>query len=117
VPVKCVSSVVGVGVLPVNDPPTISHTTDKSTKKNKAVSFTVTVGDVDSGAGSIDLLKSSSNPTLVPNGNISVSGSGATRTVTVSPASNKTGTATITLTARDPLGGSSSDQFVLTVTN
>jgi hypothetical protein len=117
VPVKCVSSVVGVGVLPVNDPPTISHTTDKSTKKNKAVSFSVTVGDVDNAASSLTVSKTSSNSTLVPAANIQVTGTGATRTVTITPAASKTGTATITLTVGDPSGAAASDTFVLTVTS
>ena len=59
----------------------------------------------------------SSNPSLVPDGNIAVALAGATapgRTVTVTPLPNQFGTATITLVVSD---GSlnSSDQFTLTV--
>ena len=58
---------------------------------------------------------SSSNTTLVPNGNIVFGGSGANRTVTVTPAANQSGTATITVTVSDG-ALTASDTFVLTVT-
>src|SRR5204863_327676 len=58
---------------------------------------------------------SSSNPTLVPNGNIVFGGSGANRTVTVTPALNQFGSATITVTVNDGTD-TASDTFVLTVT-
>src|SRR5439155_2198809 len=77
-----------------------------------AVSFTV--GDGETAAGSLTLSGSSSNPALVPNGNIGFGGSGANRTVTVSPALNQNGTATITVTVSDGQL-SASDSFVLTV--
>lgn len=117
VPVKCDASLVLVGVAPVNDAPTISATPDKTVKKNKSLSVTVDVGDVDNSASSITVAKTSSNATLIPNGNIEISGSGSTRTVKITPASNKTGTSAITLTARDPWGATSSDQFTVSVTN
>ena len=56
----------------------------------------------------------SSNTTLVPNGNIVFGGSGANRTVRITPASGKSGTATITITISDG-GLSTSDTFLLTV--
>ena len=59
------------------------------------------MGDVETAAGSLTVSGSSSNPTLVPNGNIVFGGSGANRTVTVTPAANQTGTATITVTVSD----------------
>ena len=58
---------------------------------------------------------SSSNTTLVPNGNIVFGGSGASRTVTVTPAANQSGTATIAVSVSDGQA-SASDTFVLTVT-
>ncbi len=61
------------------------------------LSFTIT------GKGSttsrLTFAGSSSNPTLVPNGNIVFAGSGTSRTVTVTPATNQAGIATITVTA------------------
>ncbi len=60
-----------------------------------------TVGDVETAAGSLTLSGGTSNPTLVPVGNIVFGGSGANRTVTVTPAAGQTGTATITVTVSD----------------
>ena len=102
-------------LLTVNDAPTISDVTDKST--NKATStgaIPFTIGDAETAAGSLTVTRASSNTTLVPLANVVLGGSGASRTVTVTPAANQTGTATITLTVSD---GSlnASDTFVLTV--
>src|SRR5262245_8736531 len=52
-------------------------------------------------AGTLALTGGSSNPTLVPLGNIAFGGSGANRTVTVTPAAGQSGTATITVTVTD----------------
>ncbi|HSF16449.1 MAG TPA: Ig-like domain-containing protein, partial [Vicinamibacteria bacterium] len=103
-------------VTAVNDPPTVSDIGDQSTSENTptgAIAFTV--GDAETPAGSLSVSGSSSNPTLVPNGNIVFGGSGANRTVTVSPAANQNGNATITVTVSDG-AATSSDTFVLTVT-
>ena len=60
-----------------------------------------TVGDVEPAAGSLTVSGTSTNTTLVPNGNIVFGGSGANRTVSITPAANQTGTATITVTVSD----------------
>src|SRR5207247_10038606 len=57
----------------------------------------------------------SSNPGLVPDGNIVFGGSGADRTFTLTPAANQSGTAWITIMVADPEGASASSSFVLTV--
>ena len=62
-----------------------------------ALAFTVT----DEDAASVVPSGSSSNTTLVPNGNIVFGGSGASRTVTVTPVSGLSGSATITVTLTD----------------
>src|SRR5206468_10524275 len=86
----------------VNDPPTISNIADQSTAAGTAVGpIGFTVRDVETAAGNLTLNGNSSNPTLVPNGNIVFGGSGTSRTVTVTPAANQTGTATITVTVSD----------------
>jgi hypothetical protein len=117
VPVKCDASLVVTGVAPVNDAPTISATSDKTVKKNKSLSFTIDVGDVDNAASSLTVTKASTNTTVIPTANVEISGFGSTRTVKITPASNKTGTSTITLTVRDPSGATSSDQFTVNVTS
>ena len=57
----------------------------------------------------------SSNTTLVPNGNIALGGSGSSRTVTVTPAANQSGTTTITISVDDGSGHTTATAFVLTV--
>src|SRR6185369_2151684 len=101
----------------VNDPPTISNIADQSTAVGTAAGpIGFTVGDVETGAGSLILSGSSSNPTLVPVGNIAFGGSGSSRTVTVTPAANQTGTATIGVTVSDG-ALTAGDTFVLTVSS
>jgi CSLREA domain-containing protein len=96
--------------------PSIEDITDKSTPENAQLSFNFNVGD---GATAFDsITATSSNTTLVPNGNIVISGSGSSRTMALTPAANQTGTSTITVTVTKTLGGaprSMSDTFVLTV--
>jgi hypothetical protein len=99
-----------------NTAPTISNIADQTINEDTpTAALAFTVGDAQTAAGSLTVTGSSSNPTLVPNGNIVFGGSGANRTVTVTPAANQSGTATITVTVSDgTLTGS--DPFVLTVT-
>ena len=101
----------------VNDLPTISDVTDKTTNEDTATAaIGFTIGDVETAAASLTVSGSSSNTTLVPAANIVFGGSGANRTVTITPAANQSGTATITVTVSDGNGGTASDSFVLTVT-
>ncbi len=102
-------------VVAVNDAPTISDVTDKST--NKATStgaIPFSIGDAETAPGSLTVTRASSNTNLVPLANIVLGGSGASRTVMVTPAANQTGMATITLTVSDGFLNAS-DTFVLTV--
>ena len=104
-----------ITVTAVNDTPTISDIADQTINEDTntgALSFTI--GDAETATASLTVTGSSSNITLVPNGNIVFGGSGASRTVTVTPAANKNGTATITVNVSDgSLTGS--DTFLLTV--
>jgi hypothetical protein len=72
--------------------------------------------DLETAAASLTVSGSSSNTTLVPNGNIVFSGSGASRSAVVTPAANQFGSATITVTVSDGTD-SVSDTFLLTVTS
>jgi subtilisin-like proprotein convertase family protein len=95
--------------------PTISAIPNQSTTANTptpAIPFTV--NDTDTPVAGLTLTGGSSNPTLVPAGNIVFGGSGGNRTVTVNPAANQTGTATITVGVSDGTS-SASATFVLTV--
>jgi formylglycine-generating enzyme required for sulfatase activity len=95
--------------------PTITDILDQTIQAYGSTgALALTVGDVQTLAGSLTLSGTSSNTYLVPNSNIAFSGSGANRTVTVTPASGQAGTATITVTVSDG-SLSLSDTFVLTV--
>ena len=99
-----------------NSPPTISNIADQTTAEDTSTGpISFTIGDAETAASSLVLSGSSSNPTLVPNGNIVFGGSGANRTVAVLPATNQSGSATITVTVSDG-ALTASDTFVLTVT-
>jgi hypothetical protein len=80
--------------------PTISAVANQITYVNTAVgpvSFTVSDPESDS----MTVSAASSNPTLLPTGNVVLGGSGANRTVTMTPASSQTGVSTITLFVAD----------------
>lgn len=98
-----------------NTAPTIGDIADQTINANgNTGALAFTIGDAETAAGSLTLSGSSSNPTLVPSGNIVFGGSGASRTVTVTPATGQSGTSTITVTVSD---GSltAEDTFVMTV--
>ena len=103
-------------VTAVNDLPTISALANQTTSAGTAVGpLALTVGDVETAAGSLTLTGDTTNSTLVPVANIAFGGTGANRTVTVTPAPNQTGTATITVTVSDSQA-TASTSFLLTVT-
>jgi hypothetical protein len=105
-----------LAVTAANDLPTISSVVSQITSDGVAVGpLAVTVGDAETAPGSLLLTGASSNPTLVPAGNIAFGGTGTGRTVTVTPAAGQTGTATITLTVNDDQT-TASTSFLLTVT-
>lgn len=99
-----------------NDLPTISSLADQAINEDSATAaMAVTVGDLETAAASLAMSGSSSNPSLVPDGNITFGGSGANRTATVTPASNQFGSANITVTVTDTNGGAANSSFLLTV--
>jgi hypothetical protein len=98
-----------------NTVPTISDITDQTTNENTPTGdIAFTVGDVETPAASLIVTATSSNTTLVPDGNITLGGSGADRTINIMPASNQSGTPTITVTVDDGTD-TDSDTFLLTV--
>jgi len=109
--------VIGQGGGGGNTPPTISDIASLSIPSGgNTGGLAFTVGDAETAAGSLTVTGSSSNPTLVPNGNIVIGGSGANRSVTVTPVSGLVGSATITGTVNDGTT-TANDTFVLTVTD
>ena len=104
-------------VASVNDLPTISNIADLAINQDTSTAaIPFTIGDVETAAASLTVTATSSNPTLVPNGNIGLGGSGANRTITVTPAAAQFGTATLTVTVSDG-AATATDTFVLTVNN
>src|SRR5262249_15800115 len=96
-------------------PPTISNIPDQTTFQNTSTGpIPFTVGDDNVAAANLQLSAASSNPGLVPIGNIVFARYGANRTVTVTPAAGQTGTATITVTVNDGPNNTSTS-FVVTV--
>src|SRR5207244_8049914 len=93
------SNLITYTVPGANTAPTISSMANQTINEDTSTgASSFTVGDAETAAGSLAVSGSSSNPTLVPGGNIVFGGSGINRSVTVTPAANQTGTATITLT-------------------
>lgn len=103
---------------PANTPPTISNPGSQTTAEDTPKAVNVTVGDTEDGANPLTLLVvSSSNPTLLPSGNIVFSGAGATRTITLTPAANQFGSVTVTVKVRDTAFSETAMAFALTVTS
>ncbi len=104
-----------VSVSPVNDPPTVSTVANQTIDEDTATgALAFTIGDVDNAVTALTVTASSSDPTLVPNANITLGGSSANRTVDIAPAANQNGTATITLAVSDGTTTAQS-QFDVTV--
>jgi len=105
-----------VTVNAVNDLPSISDVADQAINENTSTSpLAFIIGDAETAAINLTLNGHSSNPALVPYGNIQFGGAGSNRNVTVTPAVNQSGTAVITVTVADPQGNSASESFVLVV--
>jgi len=102
----------------VNAAPLVSDIADQVINEDTATGpIAFTVSDLETPAASLTINPTSSNPALVPNGNIALGGSGANRTVTISPAANQFGFTTITLAVSDTDGTTTTKSFVLSVTS
>ena len=98
-----------------NTPAVISSIPNQTILQNGTTGpLNFTVGDAETPAVNLQLSGTSSNPTLVPNGNIVFGGGGTDRTVTVTPAAGQTGSTTITVTVNDGPHDTSTN-FVVTV--
>ncbi len=89
-------------VSSVNDAPAISsipNATIPAGTSSGPLAFTVS--DLETPAGNLTLLASSSNPALLPNAGIAFGGTGANRTVTLNPVAGQAGTATVTVSLSD----------------
>ncbi|MCI0536873.1 MAG: Ig-like domain-containing protein, partial [Verrucomicrobiales bacterium] len=107
-----------LAVIAPNTPPTISHIPDQVTNRNTPTSQIVfTIADAETPVEKLLVSVTSSNESLLPNGNIFL-GSGPTgRTLILLPAPNQSGATTITVTVIDADGSSVRSQFLLTVSS
>ena len=93
---------VTLSVSAVNDAPTVTVAAGGSCgSDDRSGTITLTVGDAESAATALTVSAASSNPTLLPVGNIVLAGSGAARTVTANTIGGRTGTAVVTVTVND----------------
>ncbi|MEJ7647379.1 MAG: tandem-95 repeat protein [Chryseolinea sp.] len=104
-----------VSVNALDDPPTITAISNQTIDEDEATNaLAFTIGDIDTPVGSLTLVATSSDQTLVPNANIIFGGAGASRTVTINPAPEQSGSALITITLSDQVQ-SVTETFTLTV--
>ena len=108
-----------VTVNPVNDPPGLTSLGSRRINQNTTTGpIGFMIGDAETPAASLSVSGTSSNPTLVPQGNITFGGSSSNRTVQVTPATGQLGTAMITVWVSDgALAGSRAFELTVTETN
>lgn len=96
--------------------PTISTISNQSVNQDTGIGpLSVMVAEGTNSPSQLRLTASSSNPTVVPQEQITVMGDGAERSLSIMPAADATGTAQITLTVQDPAGRTASRSFQLAV--
>jgi subtilisin-like proprotein convertase family protein len=112
---------VTLNVTPLNDPPFIGDFNQAPTLEagtTKTFNFMVTDKFNETPPENINVTVTSSNPGLIPQGNVVLGGSGTNRTVTLT-ALNNTGTSDLTITATDdttPTPGITTKVITVTVT-
>ena len=100
----------------VNDDPVITAPADVATDEDTATgALAFSISDVETDAASLLVTASSSDQTLLPDGNIVLGGSGANRTVMLTPAADANDSAVVTLTVTDADSGTAQGQFTLSV--
>ena len=93
---------VSIAVTAVNDAPTVTVTAGGTCgTDDHSGTITLTVGDKENATTTLTVSASSSNPALVPTGNVVFAGSGDTRNLKVSAVNGRTGTAIVTITVSD----------------
>jgi len=104
---------VTITITAANDAPTMTVAAGGTCgTDDHSGTITLTVGDAENAATTLTLSAASSNPGLVPTGNVVFAGSGDTRKLTVNAVDGRTGTAIVTVTVSD---GQDSGQVEVTV--
>ncbi|ETR66681.1 MAG: hypothetical protein OMM_12481, partial [Candidatus Magnetoglobus multicellularis str. Araruama] len=104
-------------VTPVNDAPEVSSISNATTNENTPIGFTFTASDPEMAECMLDITITSSDQSLISNGNITYTCNADTYTMMVTPATNASGIATISVLAVDDGALTSISSFMLTVTN
>lgn len=98
-----------------NTSPTISSISDQNTPANTpTAAIPFQIADLETEASNLVVDATSSNTTLVPNGNIVLGGTDENRTITVTPATDEQGSTVISVTVSDG-ANTTTNQFALSV--
>ena len=101
---------------PSNRPPSLSRIPAQQTNEDvPAGPILFTVRDAETPADQLIVSATSSNPALIPEGDIWIGGSGAQRAVRLAPGENQSGSASITISVQDADGAVASETFNLAV--
>jgi VCBS repeat-containing protein len=93
---------VTITVTAANDAPTVTVAGGGTCGSNdRSGTINLAVGDIESLAATLQLSAASSNPALVPAGNVVFDGSGADRMLTATAVAGRSGTAILTVTVSD----------------
>ena len=98
-----------------NDLPVGSAIANQTTCINGSLSgISLTITDAYPGDNTFTVTGSSSNTSLVPNGNIVITGTGSSRSIAITPSVGISGTSTITISMTDSLGAIGTRTFNVT---
>lgn len=84
-----------------NHPPTLAKLTDQQVAENGTISVPLTIGDVDTGPGSLAIAVTSDQPELIPASGLVVQGNGSNRTLQITPAAGQRGDAILRVSVSD----------------
>ena len=112
---QCViPGIVMVDIAHIDKTPTISLIPPVTIIESHSGRASFKISDPDNPVRTLSLSAHSSDPALIPNGNIVFSGSGANRTATITPSQKRTGSAVVTISAGDG-EASASTKFTVVV--
>ena len=103
-------------IVPDATPPTVSEIGPRSTESGQPISgILFAVSDAETGPDALRITVSSSNQTLVPNGNLVLGGTGGAKILTVNPVNGQSGETTVSITVTDEANNSTLRTFVIAV--
>ena len=95
--------------------PSISNIPNQSTPVDTTLGpLAFTIGDTETPVGSLTVIATSGNQSLIADGSIIIGGSGANRTMAITPSAGQAGAAVITVSVDDGIN-TATDTFVVTV--